>query len=99
MFLFSLVRLQLLLCLDFELKCLLDFVCGGRGPVCLGKEGSRPCCYEARVLQGGRADVEHLRIGKVQPIDVEDGAGLDVLLTIADHFNITSLGATDGLLA
>lgn len=29
MFLFSLVRLQLLLCLDFELKCLFDFI-GGR---------------------------------------------------------------------
>lgn len=67
--------------------------------MCLGEEGSRSWRYESRVLQDGRANVEHLRIGKVEPIDVEDGAGLDVLLTIANHLNITCLGAADGLLA
>jgi len=99
MFLFSLVRLQLLLCLDFELKCLLDFV-GGRGrSVCLREEGSRSWSNEPRVLQDGRANVEYLRIGEVKAIDVEDGTWLDVLLTIADHLSIACLGAADGLLA
>lgn len=97
--LLSLVRLQLLLCLNLELKRLLDFVGGGRGPVRLGEESSGSWCYESGVLQDRRAHVEHLRIGEVQPVDVEDGAGLDVLLAVANHLNIAVLCATDGFLA
>ena len=65
----------------------------------LREESSRSRRYEAGVLQDSRAHVEHLRIGKVQPIDVEDGTGLDVLLTVANDLDIASLGAADALLA
>lgn len=100
MLLLPLVRLQLLLRLDLELKGLLDLVGGGGGAVRLGEESSRPWCNEAAgVVKDGRADVEHLWIGKVQPVEVQDGARLDVLLTIADHLDIAGLSATDGLLA
>ena len=67
--------------------------------MCLREEGSGSWRYELGVLQDSRADVEHLRIGEVQPIDVEDGAGLDIFLAVAHHLSIAGLGGADALFA
>lgn len=67
--------------------------------MCLSKEGSWSRCKQSSVLQDGWADVQHLRLREVKPIDVEHSAWLNVLLAVADHFYVPCLGAADPLLA
>ena len=67
--------------------------------MCLSEEGSWSRCKQSGVLQDGWADVQHLRLREVKPVDVEHSAWFDVLLAVADHFYVPGLSAADPLLA
>ena len=97
--LLPLVRLQLLLRFDLELEGLLNLVGCGRGPMRLSEEGSWSRRKQSSVLQDSWANVQHLRLREVKPIDVEHSAWLNILLAIADHVDVPCLSATDPLLA